>query len=150
MRKITFSICVFCLLMLSACSPANTGTEKSGSPTQENAPFLVYTRSGGFAGVNEKWSLYTDGRIVPEKGEARQATPQAAQALLDQFLKADLSKLSTNNQKPDVCADCFTVELTLNSGGKRFSLSVVPESAEADPTATALANAVQQYIDSAH
>ena len=144
MKKI---FALICLLFLTACSaltnpPASTDSAK-------NVPFLTYTRSGGFAGVNESWKIYNDGRVVAENGAEKQADPQAVQELLEQVGKTDLAGLSKITPIPGVCADCFNIELVFNDGGRETRLSVVPESQSADPAAVNVVDMVQKVIDSA-
>jgi hypothetical protein len=142
------------LVFLTGCSAQGTiGTKQAAqtpSSTADDLPFLVYSRSGGFAGVNESWEIYSDGRVISKNGEVKMTSPEAARELLEQIHTADLLGLSQTNPKPVVCADCFTIELTLNNEGKQIHLSVVPESKDADPVAVLLVETVQNYIKSAH
>jgi hypothetical protein len=117
--------------------------------TVEDFPFLVYTRSGGFAGVNETWEIFSDGRVLSDKGDLKMISPAAAQALLEQMRAVDLAKLSQKSPTSEVCADCFMVELTLNDGGKQIHISIIPESTNADPIAVKLVGTVQKTINSA-
>jgi len=138
---------LFILLLLAACSPLGRPAESTDSP--KDIVILTYTRSGGFAGVSENWTIYADGHMVSQKGEQKQADPDALKQLQEQLQKADFAALSRKTPAPGTCADCFNIELVWNNGNDTFRLSVVPESQDADPDAVRLVNLVQDMIQSA-
>jgi hypothetical protein len=138
-------ILLVALVFLTACTAQDNSIKSTDSAKE--IPFLTYTRSGGFAGVNESWEFYSDGRMVSNKGEEKQAAAEDAQALMEQLRKADLAAMSKITPSPQNCADCFTIELIWQDGGEEIRLSIVPESSDAMPAAVNLVGLVQKYVN---
>jgi hypothetical protein len=144
MRK--FILLVY-LVFLTACTAQGNSIKSTDSA--KDVPFLTYTRSGGFAGVNESWELYSDGRVTSNKGDKKLAKAEDAQALQEQLRKADLAAMSKTTPSPQNCADCFTIELVWQEDGQESHLTIIPESPDAMPAAISLVESVQEYVTTA-
>jgi hypothetical protein len=140
-------ILLVCLVLLTACTAQDKPAQSTSSA--KDVPFLTYTRSGGLVGVNESWEIFRDGRVISKKGEEKQASAEDARALLEQLRKADLVEMSKITPSPQTCADCFTIELFFQDGGKEIHLSIIPESTDAMPAAVKLVGMVQEFVTSA-
>ena len=144
MKKILWMVWV---LLLSGCAALNPTGGKSNGEATADIPFLTYQRTGGFAGVNETWKIYFDGRLESGSGETKQLPAEVTESLLSQIQKADMGSLAKNSQTPDNCADCFTIQLTFHDEGKTTQLTVVPESSSADPKAVELVETIQEALN---
>ena len=97
-----------------------------------NGAVIVLQRSGGFAGVNDQWSFYPDGKIVKENlkqsNSSENLSVEAAQvtALLDALNAAGFFDMKSSPGLGGLsnCNDCFTYSLTATSNGKTNSISL--------------------------
>ena len=105
------------LVFLTAC--AAQGNSIKSTDSAKDVPFLTYTRSGGFAGVNESWEFYSDGRMVSNKGEEKKAAAEDAQALMEQLRKADLAAMSKITPSPQNCATASRLNWSGKMAGKK-------------------------------
>lgn len=105
------------------------------SPVPENASkkaeaVIELERSGGLAGKTQQWRIYQDGRIVATPGresviaEGQVATLLAAVTSLEVFNLEDVYGRGTQ------CRDCFTIQLTVRSGGRVKTIVAVPEATD--------------------
>lgn len=104
-----------------ATTAATAGAK--GEPQREGAAVLVYRRTGGFAGVDESWTVYEDGRVVDAAG--KEAAVDVT-ALADVIAEARLSgffDLQLAVDRKSVCADCFTYQLELSVGEQRNAVA---------------------------
>src|SRR3972149_4110280 len=131
--------------ILGATSPAGTEgpivvikDESSTAKTPEEQALLdsgaviLIHRSGGFAGVNEQWSFYADGKIVKDSGDQSKAdeTISVDAVLITSLLEAlktacffDM-KASSGIGGMSNCKDCFTYKLAATSDGKINSITL--------------------------
>ena len=114
MRKAYFWL-IMILLVGTACSPAVTIDEQlevtavaqtpaqseqaeSTAPaaTEDHPPetLLIFHRSGGFAGLDQEWTIYTDGQIEMPDGGQKMADAAQLQNLLDTIEAADFFNLN--------------------------------------------------------
>lgn len=93
-----------------AASPTTRPTAVVTSPAD---PVIVYERSGGIAGVREKWTVYPDGRVVTQAGRERRLAPEAVEALVAELERAGVFRLDNEYGVGGSCRDCFTATLTV-------------------------------------
>jgi hypothetical protein len=127
---IMYRILIFLMaLLVTSCGaavstgvPATTTSppETTGAPATARGDEVVavWTRSGGFAGITDKMTVYGDGRLVlePDNGATRtvQGDAAAVQALHELVVASDWQSLdkSYGTQFPDAFA------YTIVAGGK--------------------------------
>ena len=132
MKKMSLVLILFALV-LTACSvfganadPNNAKVEKiTPTPGQssmqlEAEPMIVFQRSGGFAGVTEQWSIYATGKISKLNGEELTVDPAKVTALLDAIQASGFFDVKASSSLGGIgdCKDCYTYQLTVNSGEK--------------------------------
>jgi len=83
---------------------------------------IIFERSGGFAGISNQFLIFSDGRVVNEKGSV-----QALESSLVHSLKQRIEALpfpSPLRQKT-LCSDCFQYRIIISShaGTKSFVVS---------------------------
>ena len=98
------------------------GTGKAGLP--EGAT-IVFQRSGGFAGVDEEWVIYSDGRITSAEGGAWQVAPERVEALVKQIDEAGFFELDGNYLPLDTCCDRFTYQVSVSMEDKSNSVTTI-------------------------
>ncbi len=86
---------------------------------------LIYRRSGGVAGLDEKWEIFDDGRIVGADGATAQAEPAEVSALLTELARIGFFDLQPQPLPLDLCCDRFTYELTAVSGQRAQTYTAI-------------------------
>jgi hypothetical protein len=85
---------------------------------------MTITRTGGFAGLSEEASIYSDGRIIGTGGKVQRVGPAPAAAFAQSVTKV-AAPLSRRVAIPhSLCADCFVYIFDIPSaqGEKMFLL----------------------------
>jgi hypothetical protein len=134
MKNRSITILILIAVVLTACSSAaqaqqptkelQTGLQSTPEPGARNAattsssdPVIVFHRSGGFAGVDEEWKIYADGRVASSKDQkaAAEQTVKAEQVstLLNDIDAAGFFKLEAAQNQFSQCDDCFEYEITV-------------------------------------
>jgi hypothetical protein len=93
--------------------PPNRSPVSSEAVTEE--PVITFSRSGGFAGLNQTFLIYADGRIVGANGEVRQVSPEQVVAVLQQIEAAGFFELDASYLPRDICCDRFSYEITVQT-----------------------------------
>ncbi len=112
---------------------------------------IILQRGGGFAGVNEQWSFYPDGKIVKDyldkSKPSENLSVDAAQvtALLDALKAAGFFEMKSSAIGGGLsnCNDCYTYKLTAVREGITNSISIQENSTG---SASALEQLVKQLI----
>jgi hypothetical protein len=81
-----------------------------------NGPVILYSRTGGIAGVSQSWELYPDGRIVNQEGEEYRVDPEQVMGLVAAFEQAGFFDMKNAAGPGGTCADCFTYDVAVRSG----------------------------------
>jgi len=99
---------------------------------------VVFERGGGFAGVQEKWTIYADGAItLAEDGQvAAQETGRVTAEQVSDLL-AGIDGLGffemQDSYTNDECADCFQYTVTVTSGGVTKTVNTIDAAKDAPP-----------------
>lgn len=134
-------------LLLAACGPAvlvpgDAQPLPSPVASQSSSAWkLALTQSGGFAGVNLKVTVSSDGRLIAENQKSgTKITKELDAATLDRLSGsvAALVASARRPRQPSACADCFLYDLQATSGSRSVHL-------EADDT-TLWASGAQDLI----
>ncbi len=117
---------LFCLLPLlivltSACGPARLEpADPLPLPSPTSSWNLSMTQSGGFAGVQLKVDVASDGTLTAaDDRSGRVVTQHLPPETVTKIAALVLSAARSASQSPHSgCADCFIYDLQLNAGGK--------------------------------
>lgn len=104
---------------LSACSKATPGV-----PAQRQL-VITYERSGGIAGISERWLIYSDGSIVSAEGRGGQVNAQKVTTLLARIEAAGFFTWQASYQPANPCCDRMTQVLTVTIGDKKHRVEVL-------------------------
>ena len=87
-------------------------------------PVIVYSRSGGFAGLEQEWNIYADGRIENAEGKlVGQAEPAEVTAVVMLADEAGFYELDDEYLDKNVtCCDLITYTLTVTDGEQRKTI----------------------------
>lgn len=166
MKKIILSLLVILILLLTGCVSRSPAAGESGSAETPGDPqddvisrspevempegaVVIFRRSGGFAGVNEEWVIYADGRVKSSQGEEWQADPAAVGDLLAQIDGYDFFSLRSQYIPANPCCDLFSYELIVNDRG-RVHLVATVDGADAPEGLQLALQAVQEFIENSH
>ena len=120
-------------LLLAACSPAapqpppgtssptapvGEETEAAATPTAQEEAVIEFHRSGGFAGISERWAIYADGRIVPSDGSVQHMSPDQLAVLVEEISEAGFFDLADSYLPKNTCCDMFFYEITVRHEGQ--------------------------------
>ena len=104
------------MLLLPACAAPSATREPTftvltdenpSSTEQDNTQILFrFERSGGFAGINERWTLFEDGNFISAAGEALAFAPEEIINLIDFISSLDFNKPQTPHSPFHSCAAC--------------------------------------------
>ena len=109
------------LLFLSACSVetahapvGNIEATPTIAPTTTFAPdtAVIFKRSGGIAGVNETWVVFTDGAVETNSTTQPELSAAAVEQLLRSLESSGYFELENSYLPEDTCCDRFLYEIT--------------------------------------
>lgn len=109
------------LLFLSGCSVETAHAPEDGitetplpAPTATFAPntAVIFKRSGGIAGLNEEWIIFTDGRVETDSATQPELSAEEVEQLLNSLAGAGFFELADSYLPDDTCCDRFFYEVT--------------------------------------
>lgn len=139
---------LFILLVGAACGPSMTGDEVA-EPDAVSDAAIIYNRSGGFAGVQQEWMIYPDGRIEFPDGSQKQVDSAQAQALFETIQSANFQSLNASYVPEDACCDLFTYTVTLQAGDETYTVTTMDEAPNEPAALTAVRQTIDELIQSA-
>jgi hypothetical protein len=112
--------------------PTATEAPRPDEPTGDGYPapplnlpegvVIVFTQTGGFAGFDDTWTFYSDGKVMKNGGEVGQISSDDLNDLLDTL--EDLNFFETSYEtKETICCDFFNYTLAVESGDKQNFVS---------------------------
>jgi hypothetical protein len=107
---------------------------------------IIFHRGGGFAGVDERWIIYPDGRIEGPAGEQRQVKPEQVQALLETIQAAGFFDLDNSYVPLNTCCDRFTYAITVQVGDKTKTVRTIDASPTQPEQLTTIINAIGELL----
>lgn len=149
MHKLWNWITLGTLLMLAACASV------PGSEAEMPKGVVVeHERSGGFAGLEETWTVYGDGRVTYKQGEgeaaeAREWTvePEQVQALLSRAEELGFFKMEADYTPLDTCCDRFTYKVTVNGASASNTVTTIDAAKEAPEALWQLIDEVNRLVE---
>ena len=136
-----------------AATPSEAQTGKPGS-NQAEGIVIEFRRSGGFAGVEETWTVYSDGRVTAtgmgnsnSQIESMQVPPEAVGDLLGEIEGLGFFELTGNYMPLDTCCDRFTYEVVVYNGDKVHRVSTIDAAPDVPPTLWQVIDAISQFVE---
>lgn len=112
---------ILALPFLSGCTVETAhapveGIEESPTtaPTATFVPdtAVIFKRSGGIAGLNEQWTIFTDGTVETNSATQPELSAEAVEQLLNSLESGGFFELESSYLPDDTCCDRFLYELT--------------------------------------
>lgn len=117
-------------------------------PGSNNEEFvIIFKRSGGFAGLDDFFSIAKDGRVVAADGRTWQADPDEVEILVQDLLSLGFFDLQESYKPADPCCDHIFVELGLDTGERTHTVSAVAGDPGVPDQFTQMLALVQQFVD---
>ncbi|MFQ5612323.1 MAG: hypothetical protein ACE5H9_09345 [Anaerolineae bacterium] len=130
-----------------AFPPKMEDSERGGKRGEVPGDIAIrFQRSGGFAGLNEQWIIYRDGRVDGPGGERRRVTPEEVQMLLETIHAAGFFDLRESYVPLDTCCDRFFYTLTVQFGGKTKTVNTLDASPTQPEELTRVMNAIGEFL----
>ncbi len=121
-------------------------TDPQSAPPQEEAPadnsgtipetvdfpegaVIIFTQSGGFAGFDNTWVFYADGRVTYNGEEGSQQTPERINAIINELDDLGFFQLEYITGPNDFCCDFFYYTLAVQTQNRQNYVSF----SEGDP-----------------
>jgi len=154
------------ILALTACAAPASSPRGEGEPDAETpvvAPaegdsqpsgklgpaVIIYERSGGLAGVSERWSIYPDGRIMAGDGREWQVKPEQVKQLISDIEASGFFDLSGQYMPRNPCCDRFTYSLVVRSDDKVNSVTTMDATPDVPANLGEVLGAVRSFINAA-
>ncbi len=122
----------------TGCSNAVTPVETRLPASEESVPpatsisprgtqeeVIVYSRTGGFAGISELWRFFGDGRVIDAQGVEYVVSDADLADLLDEMDTLGFFTWEFGTRRLGSCADCFTYSIDANYDGQSNQLIFV-------------------------
>lgn len=95
-------------------------TKPAAEQMQAGNSLISIERTGGIAGIHERFSIYQDGRVTNAAGQAQQMPAQALEAIRRRVEALDVPKSCEIRVTGGLCSDCFQYIIILTGpSGKR-------------------------------
>jgi len=107
---------------------------------------IVFKRSGGFAGIDETWTIFSDGTVKGPGGELRNVDPAQVQAVLDMAQTADFINLADSYVTLDTCCDRFFYSVTIRQGGEVKTVSTMDDAPNQPDSLLQVMNAIGELL----
>lgn len=84
----------------------------ASTPTVSPNTAVVFKRSGGLAGLNEQWTIFTNGRVETNTATQPQLSAEDVSQLLSSLATTGFFELDNTYLPDDTCCDRFLYEIT--------------------------------------
>ena len=146
--------------LAGACGPAAAPLEQQAQASATNEPTatvvdvstetahasIIYERTGGFAGITERWMIYLDGRVISGEGREYAAEPEKVGALLSAIEQSGFIEWQAARGLPGACRDCFIHSITLAAEGRLKTISAVDGSNDAPEEFWELVDSIRRFL----
>lgn len=110
---------IMLLLLASGCAETAHAPEVELAETPTAAPTatfasntaVIFKRTGGIAGLNEEWTIFTDGRIETNTSIAPELSAEQVNQLLNSLDTVGFFTLDNTYLPEDTCCDRFFYEI---------------------------------------
>ena len=111
---------------------------------------IIYSRSGGFAGLMEEWHIYADGRVESNNGSIQQVAPEQVARLLATAESSNFNGLQAAYLPRDSCCDRFSYSITIHLDDVIKTVSTMDGVAKQPEALTVLLTAVNDLLLAAY
>ena len=121
-------------------------TKTEPEPDRDNAgSFIVFKRSGGVAGLQQQWVIYSDARIKKPDGTQVKVYADRVKTLFDRIKATGFLDLNESYKPPIPCLDCFTYSITVQINGQGKTAVMTDDRQQSEQLATTL-DAIRTFL----
>lgn len=131
--------------------PARVATLPSAQDASEGKlgeAVIVFSRSGGIAGISNRWTIYANGRITDEAGQEYLVPSSEVDELLAAINDSGFFEAEMPPRKLGFCADCFTYALIVESEGRTAQIRFTDADTDIPQEIRELFGRIQVFLDS--
>lgn len=88
---------------------------------------VIFKRTGGIAGLDETWTIFTDGRIETNSPTQSQLTANEVSQLLNSLESLGFFALNSSYLPEDTCCDRFFYEITAVQNSKFHTVTTLQD-----------------------
>jgi hypothetical protein len=104
-------------------APATEEAPLNGDPLPQPMPFpdgavIIFTQSGGFAGLNDTWVFYEDGRTTLNGIEQAKLSPEKVSDVLGQLDALGFFEIDFFTKPGTICCDFFEFTIAARTADK--------------------------------
>ena len=129
--------------------PEQESKSSAESEDLEEDVVLVYKRSGGFAGLDEEFTIYANGRITSKDGREWWVEPEQVDLLLAELEQMGFFDLQPSYLPKNPCCDLFFYELSVYSGDQVWTVHTVDGAPGAPDSLWEMLDLVQMFLNQA-
>lgn len=145
MKRFYFGLIL--ILLAATCGPALAPDNVENVFSEETV--IVYGRSGGFAGLQQEWTIHADGQINFPDGSQKQADPEQLLTVFDAVQAANFSSLNAAYLPEDTCCDLFTYTVTVQTGSETHTITMMDNAPNVPDGLTAVFQSIDALIQNA-
>ena len=108
---------------------------------------IAYRQSGGFAGLDEEYTIYADGRVTAKDGSQWQTSPEGVSDLLNTIKSLGFFKIVAKPISMVPCCDRFSYELTVVTSELANSAATYDGASSTPPALSSSIQAVTNFLD---
>jgi hypothetical protein len=108
---------------------------------------IVYRQTGGFAGLDEEYMIYADGRVTAKDGGHWQASPDQVSELIGTIKSLGFFKIEASHVSIVPCCDRFSYELTVVAGDLANSAATYDGAPSAPSALQSSIQAVTNFLE---
>ncbi|MCB9420937.1 MAG: hypothetical protein H6667_14130 [Ardenticatenaceae bacterium] len=145
MKRFYFGLIL--VLLVAACGPALAPDDVENVFSEETV--IVYGSSGGFAGLQQEWTIHTNGQIDFPDGSQKQADSEQVLTVFDAVQAANFQSLNTSYLPEDTCCDLFTYTVTVQTGSEAHTITTMDNAPDVPDGLTAVLQTLDELIQNA-
>jgi hypothetical protein len=137
-------LCLLALIGLAACAPTATS-----APTPEDTVMIRYHVSGGIAGTDDTWLIYTSGRVEHtgrSPSPVQKVSASHLAALTAAVRSPEVAALQESYVPTDTCCDRYLYEITLTHDGQTQTVRTLDATPDEPPALAGLRVAIEAAL----
>ena len=131
----------------STPTPGEGSTAVSAESPAAEGIALVYARSGGLAGVSERWVIYDDGRVVTGDGQEAYVMAKAVTQFVRDAEKLGFFEMASRYMSKNTCCDRFTYEIMIRSADRTNTVVTLDATPNAPQALWDILSSARQLVE---